>query len=124
MDSPQPALTPGLGKDANDRKGSPSRQDLSPPSKGQHSEEEGQEVEAGTHPLVPPKLTPSLIQNLATGDSLCYQELTHPRNILKSRIQTHIHHGRHCKPAHPISDLTDLNRDEDLSLPRILLEFF
>lgn len=113
----QPALTPGLGKNPNGRTGCPTRQDPCPPGKGQRSEREGQEVEdimfLGVCPLVTLKLTPHRIHNLPTGESLCYQGLLHPRNIPEGHKQTshtHIHHSRHRKPAHPISDLTDLNR--------------
>lgn len=130
VDPPQPALTPGLGKNPNGRTGCPTRQDPCPPGKGQRSEREGQEVEdimfLGVCPLVTLKLTPRRSHNLPTGESLCYQGLLHPRNIPEGHKQTshtHIHHSRHRKPAHPISDLTDLNRDWGLSLPNILLEF-
>lgn len=82
--SPQ---TPGLGKNSSGRKGRPSRQDPSLPNKGQNSEEEGQEVEdsmfLGIHPLVTPKLTQSLIQNLAFGSGF----ITKNSHVLKTSIE-------------------------------------
>lgn len=76
VDPPQPALTPGLCRNPNGRKGSLSRQDPSPASKVQHLEEEGQEIEdsmfLGIHPLVTLKLTSGLIQNIAFGELLFY----------------------------------------------------
>lgn len=42
---PRPALIPRLGKNPNGRKGSPSRQDPSPPSEGQHSERKAKKSE-------------------------------------------------------------------------------
>lgn len=71
------------------------------------------------YPEVDPKSDPES----NTGELLCYQELLHPTTILNSHVQAshaHIHDSRHHKPAHTISDLTDVNSNWGLSL---FLEF-
>lgn len=80
--------TPGLGKNSNGRKGRPSRHHPSLPNKGQNSEEEGQEVEdsmfSGIHPLLTPKLTQSLIQNLAFGSGFITKNFQVPKTSIKA----------------------------------------
>lgn len=98
---PSASPHPRAGQESKWQNGLPLQTRPISAEEGQHSEEEGQEIKdnmfLGIHPLVNLKLTPSLIQNLAFGEPLCYPELLHSQNILKGYIgtsHTYIHHSR------------------------------
>ena len=125
--TPSASPHPGLGKSPSGRKGSPSRQDPSPPSEGQHSEEEGQEVKdnmfLGICPLLTPKLTPSLIQNLPVGESLYYQEFLSPNTFLTATYRQHNTHLSQQTPRTRPHNLRFDGSQQKSGSPRILLAF-
>lgn len=126
---PWPALIPGWARtQMAERAPPPDKTHLHPVKAGtQRGRPRSQRQHVLGHlsscyPEVDPKSDPES----NTGELLCYQELLHPTTILNSHVQAsyaHIHDSRLHKPAHIISDLTDVNSNWGLSPPSIFLEF-